>query len=93
MIDKPPVNLLTLPTADATDQAREAGRRVLADPDALRVIWPELAAHFATKHAPWAPDGVSDDEFDTLSRNLLNEFRAGLQEAIRHVAEVVGGAL
>lgn len=85
-----PINLVTLPRVDAINKAREIGRRVLADPSVFQVIWPELAGHFGIYNVPWAPDGMDDDEFREVVRVLTREFRAGLQEAISHIAELEG---
>lgn len=81
-MNKAPENICLMPREEACVRAREIGRRFFVDRAAIRAAWPELAGYFGTTHAPWAADDVSDDEFDALQRDLLREYRAGIEEAI-----------
>lgn len=92
MTDKTAIDLLQLPIADAVRQAHVIGRGMLADPSVFEAIWCELATRFSIRNLPEAPVGMDDDTFDAVVRVLTLEFRAGLQEAIEHVAEMEGGA-
>jgi hypothetical protein len=74
-------SLACLPLEEARVKAREIGRTVPLDATALKAAWPEFAGHFVANHVTFAPDEMSDDEFDVVMRDLLAEYRRGIEES------------
>lgn len=76
-----PVNLASLPLAEAMTRARLAGRKILGDKEALSSFRDDLSSRWVDTNLPISC-GQSDDEFLAFSEQCTKEFEAGLDEAV-----------
>jgi hypothetical protein len=76
-----PLNVASLPKHEALSLARDAGRGVLADSEAVSSVCLPLWIHWMNANIPTAC-GQSDDEFGELIAAMMEQFEFGVDEFV-----------
>jgi hypothetical protein len=78
-MDKP-VNIAGLSLTEALTRARRGGRAIFTNEDAVAPVFNDLWLSWSNANMP---KGLPDDEFSELAEKCIEEFQAGVDEAIQ----------
>jgi len=78
-MDKP-VNIAGLSLTDALTRARRGGRAIFTNEDAVSPVFNDLWLSWSNANMP---KGLPDDEFNELAEKCMEEFQAGVDEAMQ----------